>query len=330
MKKYKNFVGIDVSKLSLDVIVLNAQSPDKAKYFEVNNEVEAIKCLIKKLPDDVLVCFEHTGNYGLKLSYQLAEKGIDFWIENPLLIKRYKGFSRGKTDKADAKDIANYALTHQHKAKLYKIDKDNLLKIRLLLCQRKKLVKCIITLKQHQENYANYPKAIKRQVEKLNERQVKYLKKEVKLVEEQIEKVLKEDEGLGKIVELTKSIKGIGNQTAWNLLIKTRGFTCFKSARALACHIGIAPFEYSSGTSVRGRTKVNHYADKSLKALMNMAALTAKKYDPELKAYYEKKVAEGKNKMLIINNIRNKLLARVFAVVKRGTPFVNTQNYLAK
>ncbi len=90
---------------------------------------------------------------------------------------------------------------------------------------------------------------------------------------------------------------------------------------------GVAPFEYSSGSSIRGRTKVNHMADKKMKSLLQMCALSAIKHDPQLKVYYQKKEKEGKNKMLIFNNIRNKIIQRVFCVVNRKTPFVNTFNY---
>lgn len=330
MKKYSNFVGIDVSKSTLDIVLLNANQPKDLTHLKIENTTKAIKVLIKKLPKDVLICFEHTGNYGLKLRFLLAENQIDFWVENPLLINRYKGFKRGKNDKADAIDIAEYAFTHQHKAKLYKLENDDLLKIRLLLNQREKLVKFITTLKLNEESFNNYPEKLIRKLQKTNERQIKLLEKEKKLIEKQIQKILMANEALDEKIKLAKSVVGVGDQIALQLLIKTKGFTCFKNWRQFACYIGTAPFEYSSGTSVKGKTKVSHYADKQMKALINIAAITAKKFDPEIKMYYEKKLEEGKSKMLILNNIRNKIIARVFAVIKRGTPYVNTQNYLAK
>lgn len=96
-----------------------------------------------------------------------------------------------------------------------------------------------------------------------------------------------------------------------------------------ACYSGVAPFEYQSGTSIRGRTKVSNFAQKKLKSLLNLGALSAKRHDVELKNYFERKVAEGKNKMLVVNAIRCKILARAFAVINRGTPFVNTQKFAA-
>jgi len=330
MKKYKNFVGIDVSKLTLDVVVLNAEQTEKIEHQKTENTIKSIKRLIKKLPEDVLVCFEHTGNYNLNLCYQLAENKIDFWVENPLFINRYKGFKRGKTDKADAKDIADYAMAHQHKVKLYQLVDEDLVELKLLQNQREKLVKFIASLKLTDENIINHKKKIKQRITKLNKRQIKLLEKEKKLIEQNIKEVLESNKELHSKFELAKSVVGIGDQTAFCLLLITKGFTCFKNWRKLACYIGTAPFEYSSGTSIKGKTKVSHYADKKMKALIHIAALTAKRFDTEIKQYYEKKLGEGKHKMLIINSIRNKLLARVFAVVKRGTPYANTKQYLAK
>jgi transposase len=78
-----------------------------------------------------------------------------------------------------------------------------------------------------------------------------------------------------------KSIPGIGEQTAVYLIITTKGFTAFKNWRQFACYSGVAPFEFSSGSSVKGKTKVNHMADKKMKSLLQMCALTALKYDPK-------------------------------------------------
>ena len=155
------------------------------------------------------------------------------------------------------------------------------------------------------------------------------LKKNLKLIDAQLLVVINEDENLKRDFELTQSIPGIGKQTAIYLLLVTKGFTTFDNARQLACFAGVAPFPYQSGTSINGRTKVHHFADKKLKSLLNMCALNAKKYDYQIKEYYERKVADGKNKMLVLNNVRNKLLSRVLAVVKRQQPYVNLNKFAA-
>jgi transposase len=128
---------------------------------------------------------------------------------------------------------------------------------------------------------------------------------------------------------LLQSVPGVGKQTAINLIVYTNCFTSFNDWRKFACYAGVAPFEYSSGSSIRGKKKVNHLANKKLKSLLNMAALSAKRNDKELHDYFERKVQEGKNKMLVLNALRCKVLSRSFAVIKRKSPFVNTLKAVA-
>lgn len=151
----------------------------------------------------------------------------------------------------------------------------------------------------------------------------------IKQADKLIEELVSSDQEMKRIYDLLQSIPGIGPQTAVQLIACTRCFTLFDNSRQFACYAGIAPFPYRSGTSINGRNKVSPFANKPMKALLNLAALNAKKADQELHQYFERKLKEGKNKMLILNNLRNKLVGRIFATVKRGTPYVQTMNYAA-
>ena len=159
--------------------------------------------------------------------------------------------------------------------------------------------------------------------------QLEDLKKNLKLINHQILEIINSDPTLKNNYKLIQSIPGVGQQTTTYLLIITKNFTCFENARKLACYAGVAPFPFQSGSSIKRRNKVSPLADKKLKSLLNMCALSTKKHDAEIKQYYNRKVEEGKNKMLVINNIRNKLLTRIFAVVKRQQPYVNLQKFAA-
>jgi len=114
--------------------------------------------------------------------------------------------------------------------------------------------------------------------------------------------------------------------TAVNLIVHTNEFKKLNDPRKLACYCGIAPFEHSSGSSIRGKTRVSHMANKKLKTNLHMASLSGVRNDTDLKKYYERKTAEGKSKLSVLNAVKNKLIARVIAVVKRGTPY--QENYL--
>ena len=125
---------------------------------------------------------------------------------------------------------------------------------------------------------------------------------------------------------LLQSIKGVGKVLATAIIIKTRNFIRFTNARKFACFCGTAPFEHTSGTSIKGRTRDSHLADKQMKTLLDLSAKTAIQYDKELREYYLKRTEKGKPKMSTINIVRNKILYRMFAVIKRQTPFI--ENYL--
>ena len=173
------------------------------------------------------------------------------------------------------------------------------------------------------------PKEVFAVVKKLNQQQISHLQKALDKTDKQMLEIVKQDDVLHKQHGLLTSVPGIGKQTALCLMVTTRSFTSFSTWRQLACYAGVAPFEHSSGTSVRGRTKVSGIADKKMKSLLQMCVLSAVKCDKEIKAYYEKKEAEGKPTMLVMNNVRAKLLAGALAVIKRGIPFVNTQKFAA-
>ena len=134
---------------------------------------------------------------------------------------------------------------------------------------------------------------------------------------------------MARLYDLISSVKGVGLILAANFLVITNCFTCFENSRQFACYSGIAPFEKQSGTSLKAQSRVSHFANKKMKALLNLAALSAVKYDPELRKYYDKRIKSGKSKMSTLNIIRNKIVHRVFAVVKRGTPYVPLHQYAA-
>jgi len=258
------------------------------------------------------------------LAYYLSDNNISYWQAAGIEIKRSRGITRGKSDKIDSKDIAFYAYSHLHKFRQRCISSKTIQQLRLLFTEREKILKSLASFEKTSENKDFVPKEVFRSVETINKTMVKHLKNAQKQIEEKMLVLITSEEKLNQQFKLITSIPGIGRQTAIYLIITTKGFENFESWRQLACYAGVAPFPHQSGTSIRGRNRVHHFADKKLKSLLNMCAISAVQCDKELKAYYERKVKEGKCKMLALNNVRCKLLARVFAVINRKTPFINT------
>ena len=142
------------------------------------------------------------------------------------------------------------------------------------------------------------------------------IKKDLALVTAQIKKIIESDDTLKELFKYVASVPNVGLITATAIIVSTNEFQKIDTARKFACHAGVAPFEYTSGSSVRGKTRISHLADKELKTVLHLATLSAISRPGELRDYFVRKVKEGKNKMLVINAIRNKLIHRVFACVR--------------
>jgi transposase len=136
--------------------------------------------------------------------------------------------------------------------------------------------------------------------------------------EKRIEMLIKQDISLKITYKQVTSVVGIGLVNGALILVATANFTLFDNPRKFGCYCGVVPFEHSSGTSVRGKTRVSKMANKRIKTTLTLAARNSVRFDPELKEYYERKISEGKNSWLVLNNVKNKLIHRIFAVVRDG------------
>lgn len=318
------FIGIDISKLKLDVCIYDHNNNKKHKYFIVENTEKGFKILIKKLLNEkinlkeVFICLEHCGVYGLEIAYFLDQK-VSFCFCNPLHIKRSLGIVRGKNDKLDSFQIARFCYIFREELKPDTIPTEIMLKIKSLMSERTRVKKAIVIEKQIKKDHFKYLSfnAQNRLIRKL-----KLLKEDMKCIEKEIEELISSDKSLMTNYELLTGIIGIGLVNATLMLLFTNNFKGITNARAYACYCGVAPFEHSSGTSVRGKTRVSRMANKKVKAELSNAARSAVIHDPELKMYYKRKRNEGKSHGTVLNAVKFKLIARSFAVIKRGTPFV--------
>jgi len=321
------YVGIDISKKTLDVAICKDVNEKVKTVFTVENSLKGINQMIvrcKRHGEDIWFCFEHTGNYGLLLATQIEVSGQTYSAVPPLEIKHSQGMVRGKSDTIDAERIAIYAATHSHKLKPSKLSGDKLLKIKSSLAYRNQLSETIKgfknSLKSHQITHQSVNvKGILSSIEN----NIQNLELQMKDLENEIIKLISSDEKLLANFTKATSVKGIGPIIAFYMLVHTNNFTAFDNPRKFNCYCGLAPFEHTSGTSIHKKTKTSRLRNKKLKALLFNGANSAINTDSELKAYYKRKKAEGKNHMLVMNNVACKLVYRVFAVVNRKELFVN-------
>jgi transposase len=326
MKQYKYFFGVDISKKTIDVTLIQDVQLTHRQFSNDAMGMDKLMQWIRELglnPDNALFCMEATGLYCFPLTQFLASNAIDTWIEHATQIKRATSLDRGKNDKIDSRRIAIYASKNLDRVRLWRPLSSTLEKIKHLASLRERLVetkKRLLTPIKEFEEVGNT--AMAKLLTKTIKSSLAAIDKDLKNVETRIIDIVNEDENLKQLYKLITSVVGIGFVTAINLIVYTNGFTVLKDTRKLACYCGVAPFEYSSGSSIRGKTKVHYMANKKLKCNLHMASLSAVKLDKDLKAYYERKVAEGKNKMSVLNAVKNKLLARVIAVVNKQQEYV--------
>lgn len=330
MKK-THFVGIDISKDYIDCALLSADHPGSFKDKKFKNCLDGFEkmedWLIKNNFDikNWLICMEHTGTFGLLLFAWLSQKEFEYCVEPGLKIKRSLGITRGKSDKIDARRIADYALSNVHKLELFVFPSEQIVYLKQLLTFREQLVRnrtsFMNSIKSHQQyEQITGRKTVTDSIKAL----IKDYTSKIKQVEKELIEAICSDQELKKNYFLATSVKGIGLIIAGFMLVTTNNFKGFDNGRPFATYSGVAPYEYTSGTSIKGKAKVSQLANKTMKAMLSRGANSASKWDPELRAYFVRKQAEGKDYKVIINAISCKLINRVFAVVKRQTPYVTT------
>ena len=323
-KLFKNFVGIDISKTWFDAPLIKADDSSFVIHEQFSQTPEGFKKMQIWLQNhgvlingQTLFCMEYTGIYNTGLVHYLVKAQAALWVEMPLRIKKADGFERGTDDKTAAVKISWYALRYQDQAKLWQPIDSNIDMIKILIAQRDRIVNTItlLTVPVNELKECGCTEDAKI-LKKIQKAPLSALQKSRLSIEALIAKTIRQDEQLNTKVKRVASIKGIGEVTSVALMVYTKGFTAFENGKQLACYCGVVPFTKSSGTSVRYKSTVSPFANMKLKKLLHLCAMSAIQNDPEMKAYFERKVAEGKNKMSVINAVRNKLIHRVFAVIR--------------
>ena len=265
---------------------------------------------------------EHTGIYSAHLLEILYDLKLPVWLESSLQIKQAGGMQRGKTDKVDAQRIAQYAYRFRDQMRLWEPPREVIQKLALLSATRQRLNQAYNLLAvpaSEQETFVS--RSLKKTLKNNIKKSLAALKEEQKIVDQQIHQLVQDDARLKELFNLMVSVPGIGPVIATELLIATNEMQTICDPKKLACHAGVAPFEYRSGSSIRGKTRVSHQARKRLKSLLHMGTMSAIQMKGDLQDYYRRKLGEGKHTMLVLNAVRNKLIHRVCAVVRRGEKY---------
>jgi transposase len=327
MKKLIHFIGIDVSKLTIDVAIIINNDIGKIIQLVFTNDSKGFKELKYRLnkekisfPETVF-CMEHTGYYSKQLSrFIIAQRG-NLWMEMSLKIIRSLGVQRGKNDKLDAKRIALFAQRNQQDFVPYNPPRLIVENLKTFLMLREKLINSKTALVVPVNELTSVDKTAGKIALKAISKALQGIENNIGTLDAKIDELIASDKELFEKFKLVSSVPGVARITFCYLVYFTNEFKNYTQAKQLACYCGVVPFEYTSGSSVKGKPKVHNIANKKMKKLLHTAALCAVTYYPEFKQYYERKIKEGKPKMLILNNVRNKIVLRIAAVIKNNLPY---------
>lgn len=321
------FIGIDIAKDTLDWAVYSQQGIQFSTHTDnttvgIKTAFAQLKTLTDWNPQQAVFCMEHTGIYNAHLLQVLYQANCSIWLESSLQIKQAGGMQRGKTDKVDAQRIAQYAYRFRDQIKLWQPPREVIQQLAFLSATRQRLNQAYNLLAvpaTEQETFIS--KSLQKTLKGNVKKSLAALKEEQKAIDQQIHQLIEGDTRLRELFALMVSVPGIGPVIATELLVVTNEMQTISDPKKLACHAGVAPFEYRSGSSVRGKTRVSHQARKRLKSLLHTGTLSAIQVKGDLQDYYQRKTPEGKHTMLVINAVRNKLIHRVCSVVRRGKKY---------
>ncbi|RYZ50659.1 MAG: IS110 family transposase [Chitinophagaceae bacterium] len=330
MNKTTFILGVDVSKNTLDL-----HCHEAVQHVQIPNTTEGFRqmhqwCRLHRIDlTDTLVVLEYTGGYEYRFLQHLQAKAIAFVRIPGLAIKRSLGIVRGKTDRVDAARIARYGRLNDDQLRPQHLNA-TIVRLKELLSFRKRVVrdfaadKATLSERRHMKG-ANAKDPICRWLAQ----RIKSGKALLEKIEAEIKALIQGDDELSWNFRLLTSIKGIGPVNAWLTIAYTENFEAFTDPRKYAVYVGVVPFEHTSGTSIKGRKRVSDLANKELKADLDRAATAAMVHDPELRKYAQAKITEGKPFRLVCNNVKFKLILRMFAVVKRGSVYVDNYQQAA-
>lgn len=329
MTLFQSFVGIDIASVSFVACVGTAPWKLTVKPVKFENDEEGFVSFLGWLrehhlsPEHTVVCMEATGVYGDGLAYFLYASGYTVAVEPPLNIQRKFPVNASKTDELDCQYIAEYACRYEDKLSFWQPRADLLEQVKLLLTTRQHFSVQLTGHKNalHAVNRKKVSSALAKQA---HQTMIEQIAKQIKAIDQEIRRLIDSDPTFHQTLLLLLSVPGIGLQLAAHLLIHMQETL---DPKTLAAFIGICPIQHESGSSVYSTPTSRHYGPSVLRKLLYLAACSVRTHKKQFQQYFFRKVAEGKHKKLVLNNIQNKILKIACAVVRSQQPFI--PNYVS-
>ncbi|WP_419764289.1 MAG: IS110 family transposase [Arcobacter sp.] len=312
-------IGLDISKSTINVYV-----PFNDLDLVIENNLKSLKSLYSKLKkhykkdiDKLVFVYEPTGNYSSVIKKFAANKNIKCFIVNP---KQSSNFSkaigqRNKNDVNDARMLSQMIVTASKEQIKVPVIKQEIEEIKELITYYQFLIKQKSQNKNHLESLI-----AKDGISKLIQR----IKKEIKLLEQkekeillEIKKVIAKDEKLQEAFINIQSIKSVGEVSAIVLL---HHFIQYSNAnqKEIISLAGLDPIEKSSGTSIKGRTRISKAGSKLCRSVLFMASLNATQYNEELKRFYNRLKDNGKHTTVAQIAVMRKIVVIAHSIYKNN------------
>jgi transposase len=316
--------------------VLNHQKqPTITERFD--NDAAGMKALDKWLKKhkvsfdkNSLLVIENTGVYHRLVWEYCSSKGLPLHIGNATNIKWSFGITRGKSDKIDSQRLCAYAFRNSDELKATPVLNAVFLKLKDMMTARSRLLAQKNSIKVYLgELRLSNDKETQQVLEQAHKAALEGIMESIKIVEKQIHQMIGQDAAIKNNYDLLLSVPGIGHLTAVYIICCTNNFICKITGKQMSSYAGVAPFSNTSGTSIKGRNRVHKMANKDLKKLLHMGAISAITHYREFKDYYEKKVKEGKHEQSVINAIRSKIALRAVAVINKQEKYVDKYGKVA-
>lgn len=332
-------IGIDISKETFDATVLlvtEMNHLEQIAYSKYDNRPSGFRSLVAwvkkqcktvkmRIDEDALFCMETTGSYDQRLCQYLYDKGLHVWREGALQIHLSSGFRRGKNDKADSLNIAEYAARHQDKLKEYEPDSQSVKELKELVNYRKSLVdrrkQCKTRISEKKATAVDTKSSTYKMIVESAKSEEKLLNELIDNCEKQMQVVIDNDESMSKHYKHITSIKGINIVNASAIIAYSGDFKKIRTAKEMFCYAGCAVFYLNSGTSVHKRDPNKNVCCKMLGTYLRLAAKSAITYNKTIKAYSQRLLSKGKNYGIVVKNIVSKLLHIIYSLVKNDCDF---------
>lgn len=313
----QSILGIDVSKDTLDAVLLNGDSHVYGSF--PNSEVgfsRLVGWIACQGAGQVHACLEATGQYGDGVAEYLYRAGHAVSVVNPARIKRYgdSKLHRNKTDKADAALIAEFC--RKEKPALWAPLPPHLKRLRQLVRRLDDLQTNYQQERNRLKSGVSDPWVLHDLQDHLND-----LSRRIQTLKKVIQQVIVDTPQLKRKLELLVSITGIGKLTAARLLAELGDFSCFENAPQLAAYAGLNPKGFRSGSSVHKKTRISKEGRAFLRYILYMPAIVARTHNPIIRAFCDRLAQRNLPKMAIIAAAMRKLLHLVFGVLKHEQPF---------